>query len=45
MMHCSAWADPLVRRMRRFDVGLIKPDAMGFTLMAAHLWRPVLRLI
>ena len=43
-MSFGTWADSKVKNLGWVDIGLIKLSAMGFILMIAKLWKPLLSL-
>jgi hypothetical protein len=43
-MSFGTWADSKVKNLNWVDVRLIKLSAMGFILMIAKLWKPLLSL-
>jgi len=43
-MSFGTWADSKVKNFGWGDVGLIKVSVMGFILMLAKLWEPLLSL-
>jgi hypothetical protein len=43
-MSYTTWADSKVKNLDWVDVGLIKFSVMGFILMIAKLWTPLLSL-
>ena len=43
-MSFVTWADSKVKKFNSIDVGLIKLSVVGFVLMIAKLWEPLLSL-
>lgn len=43
-MTFSEWADSRVKKLNWLDVQFVKLSSMGFILMIAKLWEPILSL-
>ncbi len=43
-MSFGTWADSKVKNLGWVDIGLIKFSVMGFILMIAKIWKPLLSL-
>ena len=44
IMSLFGWTDKKIKKLNTFDVALIKIAVMGFTLMVAKIWEPILSL-
>lgn len=41
---CFKWIDSRIKKLKWFDIGMIKIASMAFALMVAKLWEPLLNV-
>ncbi len=44
-MCCWKWMEKSIKKLRWFDISMIKLSTAAFILMVAKLWRPLLSLV